>query len=494
MGQPKRTSAVEFDDALAVLVDELDRRWVIEQKQHAFTDKFLFQEQKCFVADLAKRVVALASRRAGKTTATAWKMVNTAQRKPGCQILYMAVTIGRAKAILWNDLVNYLDQWGMDYELNLGDLIVKFPNGSQIEFGGCLNESDTHRYRGRRFALVVIDECQSFAHHLEVLLKESIGPTMKDDPTSQLYLLGTPPARKAGPWYTLITNAKAGIGSSFHHWTFTSNLPFLKGRDPEAIIAEAAAEHGLPITAPFILREYRGQVIDDLTSLVFPLTAGNNQPLPDEFDYVGVGVDIGFTDPTAIVVLGAKGVKLYELYSFSKAGLLIPQIKTLLYEVKKRFNPDFWVADCGGGTKTTVESLNADMGDIYLEAAIKQGKIPACEMLADAVRRHEFVTLPDSPLAAEWATLEWSYTTSGQKKFPDSLRFDETAEDGQAQCSHYDRTHGALYIYRKLQPLLVRPEVKPEPVPEEQLLRPINTKQGDYFGDLWAPPRADLWG
>jgi len=144
-------------------------------------DQFLFKEQLAFVTDPARYATAVCSVRAGKTTACAADLVDTALRMPGTIGLYITLARSSAKRIVWPELHKINREFKLNAIPNEQDLSLKFPNGSIIYCSGASNEPEIEKFRGlSNVALVYIDESQAFRSFIKDLVEEIIVKRLYD--------------------------------------------------------------------------------------------------------------------------------------------------------------------------------------------------------------------------------------------------------------------------------------------------------------------------
>jgi len=443
-------SGVDLD----LLVAELTARASLVDASIA-AKEFLFEQQQRFVDDRAQYRLLFCSRRAGKTTACTKDLIDTALANANSISLFISQTRDTAKDLIWDSLLTKLRLWGIPHEVRLGDLEVVFPNGSKIEVHGCANEKEAQKFLGRAYILVIIDEAQSIGEHLTMLIDQILGPTLLDDPTSRLVLSGTPPPRKIGPFMAALAQALLGKSWSLHRWTFADNAPLLSrhpGKTAEDLIAEVCARRNVPLNDPRIEREYRGRVVEDPDSLIFPLSDKNFRPTPDDITDVVIGLDFGFKDHFAISVLGwstdRPGLDL--LHDESAPGKNYREIAAMLAPLIELYG-DKLKSIVGDHDLTLIASLN-EMLDLDIQPAKKSEKAAAVKLLSDDVKSGIFGCLPSSGFATEASSIEWAFNNLGHKVFPDKVRIGG---------GHRDITHATLYGWRECEHHRFEPVVVP---------------------------------
>src|SRR5438132_1634954 len=94
-------------------------------------------QQLAFIQDRARWKVACCSRRAGKTTACAILLLQYALDRPDSLCLYVTLTRLSGKRIVWRRLLKLNQQYQLGGAPNRSELVIEFPNGSEIRVMGC---------------------------------------------------------------------------------------------------------------------------------------------------------------------------------------------------------------------------------------------------------------------------------------------------------------------------------------------------------------------
>ena len=136
----------------------------------------LFNYQLDFIDDPCKTKTALCSRRAGKTYASCYYLLEAAHQSPNTICAYIALTRRSAKRLMWRELKLADKTYMLGIKFNASELIAILPNGSQIIMSGADDEAEIDKLRGSAYQLVVIDEAASFGPHLTSLIEEVLEP------------------------------------------------------------------------------------------------------------------------------------------------------------------------------------------------------------------------------------------------------------------------------------------------------------------------------
>lgn len=243
----------------------------------------LFDRQIALINDPSRRKAAKCGRRSGKTHAVGAYLYKAAVEPAhaGLMVPYIALTKGHARRLLW-PVLQKLDR---DHELGLAfnqtELIATLPNGSKIWLTGADKPAEVEKLRGGAYPLVCIDEAASFGPILEYLVEDVLDAALEDyDGT--LCLIGSPSAACAGLFYDVTTQAKDEDGRvkhpgwATHSWTVLDNPMFPRWAGApnwralaQLWLANKQADKGWSDDHPVFRREWLGQWVRDMTSLVY---------------------------------------------------------------------------------------------------------------------------------------------------------------------------------------------------------------------------------
>jgi hypothetical protein len=397
--------------------------------------------QKSFLRDKCRKKGLLAPRRTGKSWAICAKLFIQCLTVPYSNCVYATLTKGAARGILWALMHRYNDEFGLGIKFNNTNLTATFANKSHIALVGAENHGEIDKLRGQGYDIVCIDECKSFpADVLEEFIDEVIVPALLDR-GGELILAGTPGAILQGPFYDVtcgrlgVTHKRFGAkwekGKRFeysvHKWKLSDNtsLP-----DLEKDATEWKDSKGLADDDPRWIREYLGEWIASDDALVYKYNKygdGRNDFIPrgvknyglqeEGYEYI-LGIDIGFDDPTAFVVIACKPTdrNLYVLHGEKTSHLTVPEIADKIIELQNAYGGfAAIVCDFGGLGKTVWETIMAQYG-IPLIPAKKSEKLDYIELL-NSDFLGGFVKIKDgTPLATELKTLQFDHT--GIKEHP----------------------------------------------------------------------------
>jgi hypothetical protein len=410
--------AITTAEAKAIL-KELDKRaGLVPQKEttnaattrqlersHRFM-KSLHEKQVLFAEDKSTRKAALCTRRAGKTTVSAFIMCRTALEYEGCLIPYITITLDNAKKVMWEELKILNRKWGFEMVFNETTATATFPNGSRIWMLGAKHKDDIERLRGPKYPLVVLDEAASFGAHIENLLQEVLEPALLDYEGTML-MIGTPGPVPAGLFYE-VTNGK-WENWTVHKWTLFDN-PYLpeKVRNLEYLLRTTRSS----VEDPKFQREYLGRWVIDDSNLVYRFNPARNvyAQLPEEDWYFNLGIDLGFNDDTAFVV-GAyshTSPNFYVVETYKEPKMDITSVANKIKEYDAKYAFTRKVIDSGALGKMIVAELSARHG-LSLEPAEKKDKLGHIENFnSDLLMGRILIHETANELMTEMMELPWA--------------------------------------------------------------------------------------
>ena len=322
-------------------------------------DAFLFQEQLAFVGDPARYSTAVCSVRAGKTTACAADLINTALTMPGTTGLYITLARSSAKRICWPELLKINREYGLGGDPNIAELTLTFPNGSIIYLLGANVETEIEKIRGlSNVALVYLDESQAFRAHVKELIEDIVSKRLYDT-NGRCRMIGTPGPILAGYFYECCNNDTW----SHHSWTMHQNPWLLKksGLTPDQLIAQDCARRGVDIEDPSIQRECFGRWKLDPNSLLLNYDKARNGYTvlpPGKYTYI-LGIDLGSKDADSLSLLAYSDTSpvTYLVEEILTPNQLTDDLSNQIKGLMKDYSIAAMPADAGGLGKKIVDDL-----------------------------------------------------------------------------------------------------------------------------------------
>lgn len=402
-----------------------------------------FRKQYEFIKDPSKYKVACNSRRSGKTLACAGDLTETCIRFNRVNCAYITLSRLNAKQIIWRELLDLNQRYGLGARPNEAELTLTFPNGSLIYLIGAKDESEIEKIRGKAFKKVYIDEAQAFKSYLKRLIEDIITPALYDFDGS-LVLIGTPGALKAGVFFDAFHGLNGFKGYSQHKWNIFDNpfLPVKAGKPVEQIVAEDLSRKGITKDEPSVQREIYGNWVEDRNSLVYKYDEAINtfDKIPDDQTYYHVlGVDVGFDDPDALVVwaYSRQSPYLYLVEEFQSDKQTISDLAAHIKRLDAHYKFTKKVMDSGGLGKKAMEELRVRHG-IVIESADKAQKHAFIELMNDDFRRGIIKARRDLEVVSDWRLLSWDTDHNPpveDDRFPNHLP--DAALYGWREARHY---------------------------------------------------------
>lgn len=345
-----------------------------------------FPEQQRFLIDRSKFKVVLCTRRAGKSFAIGLELYNAALRNPGSTVLYLGLTRESAKRVLWKDIIYYIEKfYGLNSRLNHSELSVHLHNGSQIIISGAdATEKEKEKLLGQKYAYVAIDEAQSFTTDLKSLVFDTLLPACADL-GGTICLIGTPTYTSSGLFYELTkgqdpTNPGTWqVGTWIgHRWSWKENTTV---RDAiERQLNELQIHDPGYFDTSDYRRNYLGQwSLEDIPRVYHGFRLGRNEfdllppPNPHTPWINYMGVDLGYNDPSAIVVASWRknDPNLYIREAWEHQGALLDAVADKVKVFQNQYKVSRIVVD--GASKQAVETMRVQY-KIPFEIAQKQKK------------------------------------------------------------------------------------------------------------------------
>ena len=387
-----------------------------ERKKLAFKPQ-LFAQQAAFIKDPRKLKAALCSRRAGKSHMAGCYVIAEALKHPRSTVPYVALTRGHAKRIMWKTLLELTRPYNP--QVNLTELRITLSNGSDIVLAGANDEATAEVFRGQKFPLVVLDECASFRSHFREMVEEVIEPALIDM-NGTLAMIGTPSAACRGLFFDATTQPTSPY--SLHKWTILEN-PFIP--HAQTWLNERMAERGWTEDTPAYRREWLGEWVASTDSQVYAFSREKNiaKNIPQKLDYV-LGIDLGYDDETAFVVIGYRSdlPHMYMVESYAKSEMTITDIVRMIDDLTSRYGIfTRIVADTGGLGKQIAAEIRKRYS-VPVFPAEKTQKAEFIQLLNDDLRSGKILVSPiEINFIEEITALQWDEEKEG--RFIEDPRF-----------------------------------------------------------------------
>jgi hypothetical protein len=452
-----------------------------------------YAKQLAVMADPAREVAVLGTRRAGKTELWKRVLVITALERAPCICRIWAISRLRCKELIWLPLIQLLTKHQIKHDTNETELRVTLHNGSEIRLVGADKDKEVQKKRGDKTAVEIVLEAQSFGAHLFGLVEDVAGPCLMDL-RGKFYMEGTPGPVCVGYWYDVTGGEDTaqrwtshghqgsdpklkgrGAGWSVHHLDVLSN-PFLPHAWEE--LEEKKRKRNWDETNPTYVREWRGRWVNDFTSLFYSFDPLRNTFLPTpHFHPWGpgwmhtLGWDLGAVDDMALVVWGfhPKRKELYEAFSWKKPGAGMEEVMKQIADLKGRgFNFIRMFADTQGGGRMYVDEV-LKRYPYEFEPAKKSEKYAHVMLLNDELRTG-FVKLGrGSEYAIEMAALQRSPDWPDPDN-PDKPPYEDPRMPNHCCDAGLYAFRGAMHYLHRDDPPAVKPHTAPWYAEQEQKL------------------------
>lgn len=376
---------------LALLAEKKKRQTAAE-----YLDKTAFDRQLLFIKDTSKRKVLFTSRRAGKSTAIAFYLLQEALKFPGRMQLYIGLSREAAENTIWAIIQKELEKRNIQYSYNAVKKIITIRDNTIIKLAGMDNSPrEMNKLLGGKYHMVCIDECQSFKQDLRRLIVEVIDPALTDYILDGgVILLAGTPGNLMGDhyWFQITRQTNDGSphperlkGWSIHSWTTVDN-PFMKAQyfekvktiqdiNPNYMLDPSFRKEWMglwPLVGEMNVYRYSPEInlIKD-QELVRSLISADKT----KWQYL-IGCDIGFEAPCAYVVgAWSKTDKRFFIVESKKSKhSVIKDIGSTLSVLSARYCAPIVLDTGGGGSKIVAESLR-DQYNLPIQAAAKTEKI-----------------------------------------------------------------------------------------------------------------------
>lgn len=383
-------------------------------------DRNLFTWQRDVLKDLARRIVLLAGRRAGKSYEMASHMIShcltgfdevNGIRKPR-QAIYIGLTLDKARFVIWQPLMDTLEKAHIKTsKIDNSSNIIFFSNGASIKLWGNNSKADREKLRGCDASMFVIDECQSQSSLL-YLINSIIGPVVKGR-NGIIMLAGTGPLSGGTYWEDCITDGTWSV----HKATMRDNpsIPNCEDALNQVLIENNWTEDNITFR-----REYLGEIVHDTNRMPFAFRMYYDK-VDVHIKDIYLGVDFGFKDATAFIPLLVDDHG--QCYVFSetkerqmKASDIVTALKAKVDFLKGKFGVP--VSNIHIVTDHNEPSIAADMynqGLTNIELAYKQNQDYTLRLLKDALASGDILIKKGDSIDDECERTVWKWNAEREE-------------------------------------------------------------------------------
>ncbi len=411
-----------------------------------------FPKQTQFIEDPARFKAALCTRRAGKSRGVGIYLLKTMLEVPKCNVAYIGLTRDTAKRIMWKDVLKEInEQHKLNLKANETMLSMEAPNGSMLYCLGIdKDEREMQKLLGQKFKLVVIDECASYRVDLDFLINTVIRPALTDS-RGTCVMTGTPGNYARGLFFDVTTNKTAGW--SVHKWTTYDN-PYMSSQWDDEIKSLVTNNEKIQDT-PTFKQMYLAEWFIDSSKMVYKFHVERNLGGAPDADYYNIlGVDLGFEDATAFVVISynSHDRRCYVRRAYKEPHLIISDVVTHIEYLRDKFDIHKIVVD--SAAKQSVEEMRQRYG-LPLTAADKTGKVGFIQIMNSEFILGNIVVDPvqSEALVEEYGQLIWEDSKNKLIEHPN--------------CDNH-LADACLYAWRYTYNHFSKP-LKPKPKPEDKI-------------------------
>ncbi len=337
----------------------------------------LHQKQVNFRSDPSALRALYGTRRSGKTEVMCVEAIEVADQFPGETVPWVMPTIGMGCDIVFPKIEELSEKFGLGLRINRGKYKISTPSGGKIQLFGLSTVPEAEKGRGKRFPLVLLDECGAYTNQslLKRAVTQTFGPATADFRGMGgrgIVLAGTAGYEPDSYWERMVggNSHVSKLGASVHFMTIWDN-PFFKGREQMILDAHLAENQLLPSDAGF-RREWMGEFCSDSEGLCFQRWNGQMLPrhLIPAHGYTVMGLDLGHVDPCAWVVIryvvteSLIGSTLRSIHhghviaSFEKSGCGVEEIAAITRKLQQAYSVSHIAGDsAGAGGPTLIQEL-----------------------------------------------------------------------------------------------------------------------------------------
>ncbi len=318
-----------------------------------------FPQQWAYEMSQGPMTTACCPRRAGKTHGAVRRQLRVALSKPNAMTHFASLVQRNARKHFWTPAKDMLEKLGVPFCPNNMDMILTLPNGSRIQALSCHDEEKTKAVQGDYSDLFTVDECHLPNENVLSKLITVVVP-MLTDRGGMLDLLGLPPEYEGGVFSKYLDSDD---WQHFHWSMFDHDHPRhrdLKREDVERYMKA----RGLTWESPEIQWQILGKRVMSPDKQAYEFRKGLNDYDPDTVNFEqgdwmhSMGIDIGWTDNDAIVVLAwdlnDSQRRVYVRYQWQKNHLSTDSLCEIVAAARDVYRPRSFCGDHGGhgGTKT----------------------------------------------------------------------------------------------------------------------------------------------
>lgn len=287
----------------------------------------LSPKQLKHIQDSSRKLMITGSAGSGKTLYGGHKCILYALQYAGARCYVFRQTLTALRVTIYREIIELLDKYGIEYEHNKAEFKITLFNDSTIEFKGL---DDLRKIRSINADFILIEQAEETNEPTYRELEKRLRGKVSKNYYGQMILI-VQPESTAHYLYNIYYKNNHIENTKVIHFSYKDN-PYL----PEEYIMEYDT---LRITNPDLYRNYTLGEWIEASGAIYNHYDYN---IPDDLkpEYYLAGVDFGFVNPSAFIVIGIKDSQAYILGEVYKNGLtnkeLIKEADQLLKRMKLR--------------------------------------------------------------------------------------------------------------------------------------------------------------
>ncbi len=354
--------------------------------------------QQRLLRSRSKKIIVNVARQQGKSTTAAAKAVHRAVLWPGSVILIVAPAVPQA-----GELRRKIDEHLRNLKIQASTVAdnkreLEFTNGSRI----IIVAADEDTVRSYTANMIIEDEAAMVPDPVYEAMEPMLLVT-----GGQHILLGTPKGMRKHHFADIWHDA----GKS--DWDRYEVNAWQNPRVPREVLQSLKDEKERLGRLWWFQQEYECSFVAAAQGLVYPFNRKKNVTpslkRDDRWWQYVLGIDYGFSDSTAYVVLGWQkdDPHVYVIETIEKRGLLAPEAAEIALELTRKYPFARMVGDMGGFGKGYIEEARRRF-KLPIQAADKNNKRGYIELMASDLSAGLLKVFPGNEgLIDEWQKLPW---------------------------------------------------------------------------------------
>jgi len=359
-------------------------------------------------------------RRSGKSFTWGGLLIDYGLRYPKSTPIFVCMSRQDGRDIIWPVLDYLSDEYNLNLIFNRASGDVTIPHSqSVIKIRGAGSLLEINKLRGKKYPIAIVDEAQAFGPDLDYLLDEALEPATADY-HGPICISGTPNIAASGPFYEIDAGKHA---HAWDHWSWT----FLENPtmpDPEGFIQGVMRRRGWDHNHPAYQREYMGKWVRDEDSRAFRVQPHAIVPsfpehLAADWQWM-MGIDVGFHDPFAFVVLASSQMlgQCFVVDSYQEAEIATMEALTHAERFCAQYPITEIALDTGGAGRLVAEDWKK-MSNLPIKGADKTHKHSQVDVINGDLTAGKLLICRDNceRLLMDLQILEWDSSAMEKRKF-----------------------------------------------------------------------------